>query len=426
MNRHKMNIVIGLSVLFLAISIFPSVARAHNGPFDLGSMVILTDEDIIIPGYFDVSGGNLCSRTGDITLGGKGTVRVPIGACADTSSDVIAATGTITLNNFARVAHTRGNVVIAGTVGICTNLKDAAIPCPANPPFPTFTAGTNDITCTPAGTNISPGSYGDLIIQQNGVCNFQGPGDYNFVRIVGLTPSHYSLNFVAPSAECNAGFDVNVKEFVFLPEFGAINPTDTPSVHFNVEGADGTYGGANKSPIAAAFTFMGDGPLNVCSIFVPNGTIGLRGISRPAYTGQFIGKRFVEISTLRVTVDPPNNPECCGVVTKECACISDFFDKTDLDKTVAHGGTLRLIGNNFSSQSVSNVLFFLQGNNPDITNPLASANCVVPNTAPGFTFVSSTIIDLTIPATCPAGNYHIGIVNADFSVIGTVLLTITP
>jgi hypothetical protein len=413
------------SAVLMAVVLCPFVASAHNpipGPlFTLEDMVILTDGDINIGGFFNVLQGSICSRTGNINLGGAGgtAVRIPIGACADTSSDVIAATGTINLGNYVYVAHTRGNVVKTG-LGGCQNLKDPAMACPDNPPFPSFSASNNaadDLVCTASGTNIVPGTYRDLKILQNGKCNFRGPGDYNFRRVSADVYSRYQLNFLDRPAQCDPDlfpFNLNVKEFMFLAEYGLINADKTPSVFFHVEGTDGTYGGANKSPllIHSAFTYMGDGVFFTCYVFVPNGTIGLRGHGTP--NTRWIGEAFAEIPSLTVNVAGPLNPECCAV-ERDCACIINFFDKADFDKTVIAGSTIRLIGKGFKGSTVSQVLFYKTTNNVhDVTNPAATADCFV--NAAGLTFVSETAIDLTIPGTCTPGVYHIGLVDGTFCV----------
>ena len=433
----KVGIWLG-SVVLLAVLFCPLVATAHDpipGPlFTLNDMVILTDGDINIPGFFNVVQGSICSRTGDIDLGGAGgtSVKVPIGACGDTSSDVIAATGAINLGNYAFVAHTRANSVVKTGVGGCTNIADPAMACPDNPPFPSFSASSNaadDKVCTASGTDIFPGTYRDLQILQNGKCNFRGPGEYNFRRVFANVPSKYELNFLDRPLLCDPDlfpFNLNVKEFMFLGEFGLINVAETPSVFFHVEGIDGSYGGANKSPILSAFTYMGDGAFLTCYVFVPNGTIGLRGIPKhighSEYHTRWIGEAFRQIASLRINIAGPLNPECCAV-ERDCACIINFFDKADFDKTVIAGSTIRLTGKGFKGSTVSQVLFYKTTNNVhDITNPAATADCFV--NAAGLTFVSETAIDLTIPGTCTPGVYHIGLVNSDFCVNTLEELTI--
>ena len=424
----------GVAILGLTIA-----ASAHNplpGPsFTLQEMVILTDGDILLGGKFDVEEGNICSRNGQITVGGKAPVRIPVGAPSDTSSDVIAATGNIVLKNWAKVGHTRGNVVVSGTTGIQTNLQDAAMPCPANPPFPSFSVSSeavDDIVCTSAGMDIPPGDYRDLIVQYNGKCNFRGPGDYNFRRVITTTSSHYQFNFLDRPDTCSKRqpFNLNVKEFMFLGQWGDFNATvtppvgETPSVSVYVEGSDGKYGGRNPAPNGEAFYYRGQGRFIACRVFAINGTIRLIG-SHHDYHTQWIGKAFRQ-DVLKVSVAFPLSPECC-FPTRECSCFIDFFNLTDQSRTVAQGGTLLLTGKGFRPETVTQVLFYAVGNNSvDFTDPAAAADCTVSNADPDFSFVSERVISLKVPAGCAAGNYHLGVVNDGFCVERVLEVTITP
>jgi len=433
--------ILAVLCIFMITLFYPSLSPAHDpvpGPnFLLEDTVILTDGDIDLGIYFYSEEGNICSRNGNISMGappaGSGVVEVPIGAPANTDGDVIAATGNIILGNYSRVGHARGNVIITpGAQGVKTNLIDPAMTCPDNPPFPSFSSGAGDITCSPAGTDIVPGNYQDLIVPAYGVCNFRGPGDYNFRRVIAATNTKYEFNFLDPPAQCDPNlfpYNLNVKDFMYLGEFGLFNQGETKSVFVHVEGTDGTYGGSNPAPNGEAFFYRGDGIFLACWVFAPNGTIGLRGaprhINHAEYHALWIGKAFRKVDTRKVVVALPLNFTDCCIKTKDCACIQDFFDPNDLDKTVAAGDPIRLLGKGFKSSTVSQVLFFdVNNKTPDITDPAATADCKVLNTDASFSFVSESVIDLNVPATCPSGTYRLGIVNDGFCIDRVTLLTI--
>jgi uncharacterized repeat protein (TIGR01451 family) len=295
-------------------------------------MTILTEYDIQLRGTAIVRNGNLCSRRGNINIG-PGKVKIP--QDRSSTSDVIAATGTITVTGNAKVAHCRGTVV-----GTC-DIIDPPIPCPDDPPFPSFTASADpadDIYCvkTGGGTTIAPGTYRDLIVNIPGAkCKFDGPGDYNFRRIIGKSKGIYTFENAPDPCDLNRPFNINVKEFMYVAEFSKFNKASVVPSFIHVEGADGYYDSNNTSPDGldglgpSAFFYQGDGAFCVCKVFAPNGTISIRGHLKTSCS-QWVGKHFQQVDKLKINLGLPFEPECCIQVIPGLACTKKF-DKSLVD-----------------------------------------------------------------------------------------------
>ncbi len=395
---------------------------------ELKDMSIVTSEGITIEGYFDLTGGNVCSRSGDIILGGRGNVRMNL---VDSMISTQDTTKSIFLYNFAKISTAAtNNLQVIGTSGI--GMPGSVLPpeaCPADPPKPTFDVSydaADDVVCTRAGTDIVPGKYRDLTVEFRGVCNFQGPGDYNFRSINADTNSTYAFNFL--SGHCNAenGFNVNAKEFAYFGEYGFFNKDNTPSVFLYVDGIDSdwperTFRHTNFiSPYTLtypAFGYKGDGEFNACYVFVPNGTVALKGKSDKPFNAVWLGKYFWEWSTLRIETQPPGNFEDCCQKKFFCVTIYDF-----LAKVVAVGDTVTIFGNGLSSSTVDAVYLFPVGGTINLVDPAASAAC----SQSTITFVDDATMQIQVPAACAPGDYYLGIIGDSLNVNMYNILTITP
>ncbi|RJQ54994.1 MAG: hypothetical protein C4530_16520 [Desulfobacteraceae bacterium] len=438
MKRSFIGAVLAAVLIFAWLAADPVVMAHDPTPLDLTDMVILTNGEILIQGQFDVDGGEVCSRNGPITIGGHGTVRIP-DDYPNTRSDVIlgpAAVNPIELRNFSRIAHIRSNLAVnvTGTSGVApVILSDPALDCPSNPPFPAFNASNDpadDITCTQAGTDIVPGTYRDLNVELNGVCNFRGPGDYTFRNVFSPTNSNYKFNFLDAPVDCDPlqfPYNLRVKGYMYLGEFGDFNENVTRSVFVYVEGVDGLPG--NPAPKGEAFWYQGDGALIACWVYAPNGTIGLRGIPKHEthshYHAVFIANAFHQSEqNLRVRLAKTIAPECCGVAP-DCFCILDFFDLAEGDKTIQRGQTLRLLGKGLDQSNVDQVHLIPTAAiaTVDVTNPGSAATCSIPQA--DITFTPPGSMDLVIPAACTDGDYYVAAENSAFFIDRVNVLTIS-
>lgn len=363
-----------MGLLALAIGLLPAVCHAVE--YRLEDFVVLVSDQLILRGYADVLvGGGATAvppQKSDLgagnfaEIGGKGSCRVPVGAPALSISgitdDVAVIAPKIKLGNFAKVSHTicdgAACIDAVGTVGrkgptleehdFCINSRnDTGSPCglPDFPPFPSFTPGANDVIVPFNRTvNLAPGSYRDLIINAFGKVHFTfgADGVYNFRSIRATTASSYKLIFDDDNIQ------INVQDFVRLPEFGDFNPTGAEGITLYVAGIDDSYGGANKNQPGvygppAAFEYDGNGIFKACFVFVKNGTMNLRGASHPSFWAtQWFGKSLQEISTLRITLKHP--AEVCfeqGLsVTKHCV-----DGRKSLGIPITFSGTVTNTGN---------------------------------------------------------------------------------
>ena len=440
--KHRSMAAVFTAIFCLAWVMAASVVLAHDpvpGPdYVLTDMVILTNGQILIGGKFDVDSGNLCSRNGPITLGGNGTVRMPEDYPSTTNTDVILgpnAVNPIEFKNFTRVSHVRSDlpVDVTGTSGVSpVILSDPAMECPSNPPFPAFSASNDpgaDITCSAAGTDILPGTYRDLIVPFNGVCNFRGPGDYTFRNVIAKTNSNYKFNFLDVPVNCDPllfPYNLRVEGYMYLGEYGDFNGDATRSVFVYVKGVDGLPG--DPAPHGEAFWYQGDGALIACWIYAPNGTIGLRGQPKHEthshYHAVFIANQFHQSDqNIRVVLAKTIAPDCCKAAP-DCFCFLDFFNLADGGKIIARGQTLRFLGKGLDQNNVAQVYLIPVGNiaNVNVTNPGLAATCSIPNSDIIFTPPGS--MDLVIPAACTDGDYYIAAEDGEFFINRTNILTI--
>jgi hypothetical protein len=449
-NVKQMAIVVACAAI-MAVILLPAGASAQR-VLELKEMTILNQGDrdpitnegrgIDIKGNFDLIGGSVCSRNGDIKLGEKAKTRMGLGNPDFDTVVTLNTSGVISLRNFAQfdpaqTAYTN-NLSIDGTSGIIppgTVLPPSEIICPADPPFPSLPSNLHlaaDVVCTEAGVDIVPGDYRDLIVEFRGKCNFQGPGTYNFRSIQSLVSSTYSLNFLNGDCDADNGFNINVEKFVRLKEYGSVNMANTPSVFFNVAGQDDPYDAIRlddenpDSPFTgqpAVFYYGGDGNFNACWVFTPNGTTALHGKSDTIWNVQWINKYIFEHSTLRIRTKVDVDYEKCCEQVFDCACISEFVDKADLDKEIQAGATLRIKGKGFNTKNVERVLFFdVNGSITDLSDPGASAACYQDI----IDFIDSVTMEVEVPIGCALGDYKLGLENSGFCYDIDKILTIVP
>lgn len=445
--KHKMNfmskIVVGLAVLAV-FAMAPLTASAVE--YRLNDFMILVDDQLIIKGAADVTsfqggifqGTQMRSDLGSrvfAQIGGRLRARIPVEA--PTLADVAVIAPDVTLGNFASVSHVIGTINDVGTSGrqgptlaepdICNNtLNDTGgVDClPDFPSFPTFVPGTDDVEVLTSGLiriggvdqppgPLPPGDYRDLLLGFRARINFQS-GIYNFRRVIENVAGSYNLIFEDDT-------EIRVKQFVRLAEYGNVNPTGARNVIIYVEGSDGDYGGANRNQDGvyaepAAFEYDGDGILSLCFVFVPNGTINLRGKSKAPVATQWLGKSFQEISSLRISMQQAI--ESCIPGGIECACITDFTLRSD--------GTLRVKGINLSEDTVGKLAIFTQAYSAALAG-VSGGDAGADQDAVNLDFVSldrfNTVND--IQSLLVPGNYFLGIIyplNALLDVPGYCIL----
>lgn len=404
--------------LVLPNSAFASDPLPGETTFPLSDFVIIADDKIEVPGNFTVVNGHVCSRNGLIKVGG-GKNRAKLPECAPNCDtwNVLSPNASIDCGKNGFIGDARSPVINkSGNCGIFNEDTTNLIPCPDSPGFPAFAAGVADFTCTTLGNDIVPGDYRDLIVEKNGICNFKGPGTYNFRNIIAKNRSRSKLLFESPTGIFDPfeRFILNVEGFVLLSENVQFNPTNTGPVFINVEGEDGASfpigdpptnscsdGLDGKGP--SAFCHKGDGTLNMCYVNAPNGTCALRG-NLPAL-GQFFCKHFKEVSGLTVKVQLPD-ADCC-INDPECACILALApnDVTASDDPLATDNRIALRGNNFNSRTVDKVIFVKTNDagNPattsivDVKKPDAGQQDVVCEIARAdFASITTDRIDLVI------------------------------
>lgn len=428
--------------VLIASVLFAMPGSALSKDYRLDNFIILVDEQIVIPGAFDVESGfggvraDGTARRSDlgsrdrIVLGGLLATRVPVEAPLlptvppplDINGQGVAVIGkNITLKNFARVSHIIydlatgsftdsrvskvGPALTEDDLGL-NSLNDTNVKAlPDFPSFPTITPGTVDIVVPANGTaSPIPGAYRDLIVGSRGIVNFQS-GVYTFRRIIVGTASAYKLIM-------ENDVQINVKEFVRLAEYGDVNPTLSKNVTIYVEGQDGSYGGANKnakgvthpngSALPAAFEYDGDGVFRLCFVFAKNGTMNLRGHSAPAYATQFFGNSFQEIGNLRFVLRHPG--EICFENFIQCACITNFKVKAD--------GTLQVFGTDFGPKTVARLAIFSESAGAAALNGLSQGDIGQDQLFADLNLIGPEefITNAALGNTLPLGKYILGII----------------
>ena len=442
MKEKCVNSLLSMLMVLFCITAFVGVmsSPAWSQPEELllQDTAILVENGLEIGGYFDLVKGHICVKNGNMVLGGKGNVRLPTSAPTPSlDSKVVSALGTVTVRNFTKVSNLyapggAASVSVTGTSGVSIGAIASAsdVVCPDFPPFPTFVAaGTQDVVCTQAGTDIDPSEtdYRDLIVQFKGKCNFTKPGIYNFRKILANTNSDYQFNFAKPQCDPEDGYVINVEQFVTLGEYGSFNALkQASSVFINVKGVDDSYSGTNPNPNSpftgqpSAFLYRGDGEFNACDVHVPNGTIALRGKSDVIWSSQWKAKWMFEFSTLRIrTQVPVDYVECCTIKDRDCACILKY------PQTANIGETITVKGKALTKKTVLKVLFFKEANVSilDFENAAASADCEVPQA--DITFVDPTKMTFAVPASCATGfSYRLAIDNGALCIDKVDLLAI--
>jgi hypothetical protein len=408
--------------------------------FPLEEFAIITEFDMDIPGGFSTATGHVCSRQGNIDLGGTSQiVRLPFDAPTNLDWNTMAATGDVNCNKNTVLGDVRGNLNVNASTCRVGFHNATPIPCADNPPFPSFTASTNpldDIVCTRLGTDIVPGTYRYLLVEKDGRCNFRGPGEYNFELIQSGRRGNAVFSFLDMPPICDkfSPVIINVKSYVLIAEDNKFNVENIEPVYINIEGPDNAFKddpvaenicpfGLDDPTLHSVFCHRGDGVLNVCRIHAPQGTVALRGALNAR--GQILSKHFEDVRGLPVRVTPPD-ADCC-FDTPECACIISFSNFTNIFKgqTAAVGETVLIRGQDFNRSTVDKVIFVsTSAPNVDVSSP--AGVCEVMRTDPGFTFVNNTSIEVVVPAGCPADNYFLGIANGAVCVKTDIELTVTP
>jgi hypothetical protein len=434
-NVKQMAIVVACAAI-MAVILLPAGASAQR-VLELNEMVILNEDGMDLQGKFDLYGGSICSRKGNIVLGESGTVRLYLGqsnSCTDFTHDTVVtatASAVLDLKYFSRFGRDQAaytdNLVPGGRLPGCV-YPTSEITCPDDPPFPVFIASdlkADDVYCTAAGTAIGPGTYRDLIVEEvDGKCNFQGPGEYVF-RSIQTINTGYELNFL--NGECGNAFNINVETFVTLGEYGSVNRSGADSVFIHVAGQDGPYpgdyefGSGNDNPNSSytaqpsVFYYMGDGHFNVCYVFTPNGTTALKGLSKSIWNTQWINKYIFQTTSQIIKAKVGDNyEECCEA--QECACVLDFWEKV-----VDTGDNLLITGKNFNTVSVKKVLFFDVDEPIDkLSDPGDSAVCKQAT----VNILDSENMEVVVPAGCPSGDYYVGLENGAFCYAKNKKLTI--
>jgi hypothetical protein len=428
-NVKQMAIVVACAAI-MAVILLPAGAAAQR-VLELNEMTILNEAGITLQGNFFLKRGSICSREGNIVLGGKGKTWVDQGnpygnndSSLDTGDTVVTeSTGAeLELKHFARfgpeetnqTAYT-DNLNPSGTSGVRLPpvVHSASLAtCPDDPPFPVFIYGTKDVVCERGGTDIFPGTYGDLSVAIDGVCNFRGPGDYIFRSIQTMNTS-YELNFLNGECDASNGFNINVATFVTFGEYGSVNRSGADSVFIHVAGYDGPYTGVgngnnntkatlNPTKLPSVFEYRGDGHFNVCYVFTPNGTTALKGISKSTWNTQWINLYIEQTTSQTIYTGVMEDYEACCETPPDCACILDFWES---------GDTLYIIGKGFNTRSVKTVLFFEENETiDDLSDPGDSATCKQPI----INIIDSENMEVVVPAGCPSGKYYVGLENGGF------------
>lgn len=222
---------------------------------------------------------------------------------------------------------------------------------------------------------IMPGVYRDLIVgpfsqvyfatggggETPFDCPCRQPAVYQFRRII--VKGHTTRNKIyMPNA-----VEIRVRDFVVLPEFTGFNAMTDPKdpmscgqcVTLWVWGEDGYYfedGAAQNTGLRSlypdlgdpteflpsAFSYAGDGQFNACLVFVPNGTMTVRG--HEAFKTQWFGKSFQQYGGLSITLAHPGIKCWCCNPHPDCIPPCVFAVEEQSDGTViVRGSRLEII-----------------------------------------------------------------------------------
>jgi hypothetical protein len=423
------NFVITLAVLCLMVTFIHTAADAQ---IEQRNSAIVTTGDIEITTGFKIVNGHLCSRQGNIMFNTQKEVKVPEDI-TDTTWIVNAETGNILCNgNNVFLAHAEATFVSPACN--TTQLTNTPVACPAHPPFdpiPGLTCNdtipfpiTPGLGVTKCNGNIGPGDYGDIIVDKQSACTFDGAGVYNIRSIWVKNGGRILFNPGDPVCDPTRRFDINVKRFVLLAHRVSFNPEGIYAVFVNVEGEDNaTYMDdlikdsqrckAVEGNGPAAFCHRGDGNLKMCRLYVPNGSVVVNGalkLDGLTYAKNFAARK--RTGGLAVTVDIPDFATCCevcGDTPRDCGCIFEI-DKTN----VSGGEKLTAAGNNLLDSAVDKVIFVPIGINVNPADPISSAACTVDKVDVTFNLPANpgdpNTIEFNIPGVCPPGTYYIGVV----------------
>jgi hypothetical protein len=404
--------IVGIILSLLIMSI-PDVANAQPD-LSRDNFGIVTEGNIDIPGGYSAQSGHVCSRVGEISLGTSGfATKIP----ADGSLDYVVSAGNLVCGSGAVVPNARVTT-ITDQGGTCTDMGDP-VTCPDDPTV-TFLPYLPD----PCGTEvcdgtISPGDYCDVVVPKNKTCTFDGAGDYTFHSFTARDGSRVLFNDIANGCDISEAYNLFVRDFMNIQEYVIFHPngSDVP-VFINIEGAD-TNGNPCPPGIAggnAVSCNKGDGIMNVCQLYAPNGTATMRG--RLTFSGWIYTEYFREIQNRPVTTELPIDPVCCTTTTPEppdCACSYAIFPDNG-----SVGSVISVDGHGFRNDTgfdppiitVDYVALIPVGTISILKDdPLSAAACSVSFASGNITINSAENITFTIPATCPAGNYNISIIN---------------
>jgi hypothetical protein len=433
------NFVITLAVLCLMVTFIHTAADAQ---IEQRNSAIVTTGDIEITTGFKIVNGHLCSRQGNIMFNTQKEVKVPEDI-TDTTWIVNAETGNILCNgNNVFLAHAEATFVSPACN--TTQLTNTPVACPADPPFadiPGLTCNdtvpfpiTPGLGVTKCNGNIGPGDYGDIIVDKQSACTFDGAGVYNIRSIWVKNGGRILFNPGDPVCDPTRRFDINVKRFVLLAHRVSFNPEGIYAVFVNVEGEDNaTYMDdlikdsqrckAVEGNGPAAFCHRGDGNLKMCRLYVPNGSVVVNGalkLDGLTYAKNFAARK--RTGGLAVTVDIPDFETCCEFCEppiRICGCIFDFQEKGNPDdRDVTEGATIAAQGFNLTPASVKKVIFIDATANPnvDVEDPInsSSVKCTTDPIAfnpPGVPGAQNSI-EFVVPNNCK-GTFYLGIVNGE-------------
>jgi hypothetical protein len=404
--------VIGITLSLLVISI-PGIANAQPD-LSRDNFGIVTEGDINIPGGYSADTGHVCSRVGEISLGTSGfTTKIP----ADGSIDYIVSAGNLVCGSGAVVPNARVTT-ITDQGGGCTDMGDP-VACPNDPTVAFLSYDPGPCGIEICDGIITPGDYCEVIVPKNKTCTFDGAGDYTFHSFTARDGSKVLFNDVTNGCDISEAYNLFVRDFVNIQEFVIFHPNGSHvPVFINIEGPD-TVGNPCPPGLAggnAVFCNKGDGSMNVCQLFAPDGTATMRG--RLTFSGWIYTEYFREIQNRPVTTTLPVDPVCCAAEPPEpqdCACHYLISPTTG-----TAGNQIALTGHGFRDDfgftppiiTVDYIAFIPVGT-PSIPkdDPLSAAACSVAYTSGNINIISDTQLTFTIPATCPAGSYNLAIIN---------------
>jgi hypothetical protein len=400
---------ITLSLLLVFIPAAESVE-----PFTPENFGIVADGDIRIPGGFSVKDGHVCSRTGEIDLGGSGfSVKIPEDLSTDYAVIVNNAAEALICGSGAVVPNALvDNIVNNG--GSCTDLGNP-VPCPANPQviFPAFT-GVGQTICN--GT-IVPGIYGDVVVPKNATCTFDGEGDYIMTTFTARDGSTVLFD-TGGAPDPLKPINIYVQDYMAIREFVVFNPGFAASVYIYIQNGDSP---ANPCPVGlaglgnAVFCNQGDGSMEYCLLLSDaDGTVSFRG-SQTVVGWDRVG-HFKEKDNRPVTTLLPNPAFCMIPPAPEdpdCACYYLFTPEI-----AQVGDPITMTGHSFRADNafvppiitVDFIGLVPVGTSIPESDPLSVATCSASYALGEITINSDTSLTFDVPA-CPAGDYRLVIVN---------------